>query len=164
MFDIRAIRKEPEFFDKAWARRGLEPQTPQILALDTQWRDGQTKLQGLQQKRKELSKEIGMIKSKGGDADAIMAEVGQLKDEITALEDRDRELSIEVEALLSKLPNIMNENVPDGADEDDNIEIRKWGEPQGFPSRPPTIGCRSWMWCLCVICGSSLTWQPCLGW
>lgn len=130
MFDIRAIRKEPEFFDKAWARRGLEPQTPQILALDTQWRDGQTKLQGLQQKRKELSKEIGMIKSKGGDADAVMAEVGSLKDEITALEERDRELSIEVETLLSKLPNIMNENVPDGVDEDDNIEIRKWGEPQ----------------------------------
>ena len=99
MFDIRAIRKEPAFFDKAWARRGLEAQTPQILALDTEWRDGQTKLQGLQQQRKELSKEIGMIKSKGGDADAIMAEVNSIKDQITAVEDRERDLAEESETL-----------------------------------------------------------------
>lgn len=130
MFDIRAIRKEPEFFDKAWARRGLEPQTPQILALDSEWREGQTKLQGIQQKRKELSKEIGKIKSQGGDADAVMAEVNGLKDEITKIEERDKELAEEIETLLASLPNVMNDTVPDGDDEDDNVEIRKWGEPQ----------------------------------
>lgn len=130
MFDIRAIRKDPAFFDAAWIRRGLEAQTPAILALDTQWRDGQTKLQLLQQQRKELSKSIGMIKSQGGDADAVMAEVNGLKTDITALEESDRDLAQKIETLLLSLPNIMNENVPDGADEEDNIEIRKWGEPK----------------------------------
>ena len=130
MFDIKAIRKEPEFFDKAWARRGLEAQTPKILALDTEWRDGQTKLQTLQQKRNDLSKEIGKIKSQGGDADAIMAEVAAIKDEMASIEERDRALAEEIDLILSSLPNILNEAVPDGADENDNVEIRKWGTPR----------------------------------
>ncbi|MEE3323663.1 MAG: serine--tRNA ligase, partial [Pseudomonadota bacterium] len=116
MFDIKAIRKEPEFFDRAWARRGLEAQTPQILALDTEWRDGQTKLQTLQQKRNELSKEIGKIKSQGGDADSIMAEVAGTKDEMAALEERASILADEINVMLSCLPNILDEAVPEGAD------------------------------------------------
>lgn len=130
MFDIKAIRKEPEFFDRAWARRGLEAQTPQILALDTEWRDGQTKLQNLQQKRNELSKEIGKIKSQGGDADSIMTEVAGIKDEMAALEDRASILADEINVMLSCLPNILDEAVPEGADEDDNVEVHKWGAPR----------------------------------
>ncbi|MAH05024.1 MAG: serine--tRNA ligase [Alphaproteobacteria bacterium] len=130
MFDIKAIRKEPEFFDRAWARRGLEAQTPQILALDTEWRDGQTKLQTLQQKRNELSKEIGKIKSQGGDADSIMAEVAGIKDEMAALEERASILADEINVMLSCLPNILDEAVPEGADEDDNVEVHKWGTPR----------------------------------
>ncbi|MEC7702792.1 MAG: serine--tRNA ligase [Pseudomonadota bacterium] len=130
MFDIKAIRKEPEFFDRAWARRGLEAQTPQILALDTEWRDGQTKLQTLQQKRNELSKEIGKIKSQGGDADSIMAEVAGTKDEMAALEERASILADEINVMLSCLPNILDEAVPEGADEDDNVEVHKWGTPR----------------------------------
>ena len=128
MFDIRAIRKEPEFFDKGWARRGLEPQTPEILKIDEQLRSVQTSVQELQAKRNEESKKIGQIKKDGGDAQAQMDAVAAIKDQMGALEDQERELAEKLKDVLSGLPNLMSDEVPDGADEDDNKEIHKWGE------------------------------------
>ena len=130
MFDIRAIRKEPEFFDKGWARRGLEPQTPAILKIDEQRRSIQTSLQELQAKRNEESKKIGQIKKEGGDAQAQMDAVAALKDQMSDLEEQERELAEKLKDILSGLPNILSDDVPDGADEDDNKEIHKWGEPR----------------------------------
>lgn len=128
MFDIRAIRKEPDFFDKGWARRGLDAQTPAILKLDEDRRSVQTSLQELQAKRNEESKKIGQIKKEGGDAQAQMDAVAAIKDQMGALEDKERALAEELKDLLSGLPNIMSDDVPDGEDEDDNKEIHKWGE------------------------------------
>ena len=128
MFDIRAIRKEPDFFDKGWARRGLDAQTPAILKLDEDRRSVQTSLQELQAKRNEESKKIGQIKKEGGDAQAQMDAVAAIKDQMGDLEDKERLLAEELKDLLSGLPNIMSDDVPDGADEDDNKEIHKWGE------------------------------------
>jgi len=128
MFDIRAIRKEPDFFDKGWARRGLDAQTPAILKLDEDRRSVQTSLQELQAKRNEESKKIGQIKKEGGDAQAQMDAVAAIKDQMGDLEDKERALADELKDLLSGLPNLMSDEVPDGADEDDNKEIHKWGE------------------------------------
>ncbi len=128
MFDIRAIRKEPDFFDKGWARRGLDAQTPAILKLDEDRRSVQTSLQELQAKRNEESKKIGQIKKEGGDAQAQMDAVAAIKDQMGDLEDKERALAEELKDLLSGLPNIMSDDVPDGADEADNKEIHKWGE------------------------------------
>lgn len=127
MFDLKAIRKDPALFDKAWARRGLSGQTGNILALDEERRAVQTQLQEAQAKRNVESQKIGEIKKSGGDASAQMAAVAALKDEMAALEEAEKKAAERLHALLAGLPNILSEEVPDGADEADNIEIHKWG-------------------------------------
>lgn len=128
MFDIRAIRNESETFDKGWSRRGLEPQTPAILKLDEKRRAIQTSLQELQAKRNDESKKIGLIKRDGGDASAQMDAVAAIKTQMGELEEQERDLSKALNDLLSALPNLMADDVPNGADEADNVEIHKWGE------------------------------------
>ncbi len=132
MFDIRAIRNEPEFFDKGWARRGLEAQTPSILSLDEKRRAVQTSLQELQAKRNEESRKIGEIKKSGGDAQAQMDAVAAIKTQMTEMEEQERALAEELNALLSGLPNILSDEVPDGEDEADNVERHKWGTIKHF--------------------------------
>lgn len=130
MFDLKAIRENPAAFDAGWARRGLEAQTPAILKLDEERRAVQTQLQELQTKRNEESKKIGEIKKSGGDAEAQMAAVTALKTEVAELEERERTIASSLNQHLAGLPNIMDADVPDGADEDENVETRKWGEPR----------------------------------
>ncbi len=126
MFDLKDIRQRPEEYDVNWARRGLSPQTPKILELDEKRRSVQTQLQDIQNERNTKSKEIGLIKAKGGDADTIMAEVASLKDKMTELEQAERDLTENMTALLSSIPNQLDPSVPDGEDEDDNVEISKF--------------------------------------
>jgi seryl-tRNA synthetase len=130
MHDLKAIRDNPAAFDANWARRGLEPQTPQILKLDEERRAMQTELQNLQQRRNEASKEIGQVKSKGGDAAALMDEVASLKDKMASLEAQEQKLSADLTDVLSSLPNMIGDGVPDGPDETANVEIRKVGSPK----------------------------------
>jgi len=132
MHDIRFIRDDAKSFDEAMARRGLEPQSDAILAVDQERRQIITTLQELQQKRNETSRQIGDIKKAGGDADAIMAEVAAIKSEMTALEEREKALGEDLDAMLLSLPNILDAGVPDGADESDNVELRKIGEATSF--------------------------------
>ena len=132
MHDIRFIRDDAKSFDEAMARRGLEPQSSAILAVDQERRQIITTLQELQQKRNETSRQIGDIKKAGGDADAIMAEVAAIKSEMTALEEREKTLGENLDAMLLSLPNILDAGVPDGADESDNVELRKIGEAISF--------------------------------
>ncbi|MBI2234274.1 MAG: serine--tRNA ligase [Micavibrio aeruginosavorus] len=135
MHDINAIRKDPAAFDKNWARRGLAAQTPAILKLDEERRAAQTEMQTLLQRRNEASKEIGALKAKGGDAAALMAEVAGLKDRTAELEQKEAALSESLNALLSALPNMLDDATPDGKDEHDNKEVRKIGTPKN-PATP----------------------------
>lgn len=130
MHDIKFIRDNPDAFDVAMQRRGLDAQSSQIIALDEKRRGIMTELQEMQAARNAKSKEIGKVKSQGGDADAIMAEVAQMKEQLAQLEDQDRALYAEISQIMAALPNIMADDVPDGADEDENVEIRTWGEPK----------------------------------
>lgn len=130
MFDLKYIRENPSKFDAAMARRKLSAQSPKILELDEQRRGVQTELQTLQQARNEKSKEIGKIKGSGGDAQEAMDAVSAIKTQMSELEERDKSLGEELKTILSSLPNIMKDEVPDGADEDDNVEVRKWGTPK----------------------------------
>jgi len=132
MHDIRFIRDDAKSFDDAMTRRGLEPKSGAILAVDQERRQIITTLQELQQKRNETSRQIGDIKKAGGDADAIMAEVAAIKTEMTALEEREKSLGEDLDSMLLSLPNILDEGVPNGADESDNVEIRKIGEVTAF--------------------------------
>lgn len=128
MHDIKYIRDNPEGFDEAMARRGLPAQSAEILKLDEERRAVQTELQELQATRNAESKKIGEIKREGGDASAQMDKVAALKGQMAELEERERTLVQVVSQHLAGLPNIMAEDVPDGADESENKEIHKWGE------------------------------------
>ena len=130
MFDLKDIRKNPKDYDANWARRGLKPQTPEILKLDEKRRFVQTELQEIQNDRNVKSKEIGRIKSSGGDAQAIMDEVSSLKEKMSSLEDQEKNLTDALNGILASLPNQIDSDVPDGSDEDDNVEIRLFKERQ----------------------------------
>lgn len=129
MFDLKHIRDTPEFYDSGWKRRGLGPQTPQIIEWDEKRRALQTEMQDLQASRNALSKDIGAIKSKGGDASEIMAKVAEMKERIVRLEEDEKKTAEELQAFLAVLPNIPDASVPDGKDEKDNAEVRRHGEP-----------------------------------
>ena len=139
MHDIRAIREEPETFDRNWARRGLKPQTPAILEMDEKRRAVQTEMQALQQQRNEKSKEIGVIKAKKGDAQALMDEVARMKNRLTELEQEETTLAEALNLHLAGLPNLLDDDVPQGADESANREVRKWGEPSRRNDAPDHV-------------------------
>ena len=136
MFDIKAIRENPEAFDNGWKKRGIEPQSAAILALDEKWRAKQTELQEAQSRRNDASKAIGMAKSKGEDADDLIREVADLKQRMPALEEEIRELQEELNGRLSRLDNLPADDVPLGESEEDNLEVRKWGDLPAFDFEP----------------------------
>ena len=136
MFDIRWIRDNPDAFDKGMARRNLPPQADTLIALDATRRDAQTRAQELQTERNALSKEIGKIKAQGGDADEIMARVSASKDAQAAAEGEAQSALEALNDALSRLPNLPFDDVPDGASEDDNIEVRRVGTPASFEFEP----------------------------
>jgi len=136
MFDIKWIRDNPDEFDAGMARRGLDPQSPAILALDAVRRDAQTRAQELQTERNSLSKQIGMLKSKGEDASEVMAQVSQSKDAQATIEAEAFEASTKLTDALAGLPNLPFDEVPDGKTEDDNVEVRRIGEPRAFDFTP----------------------------
>ncbi len=134
MHDIKAIRGNPDAFDKGLARRGLSPLSAGILALDAERRDHLQKLQDAQARRNAASKEIGeaMKQSDKARADALKAEMGSIKDFISAGEQVEREINLKIEAALAVVPNLPLDDVPDGTDETGNIEVRRWGQQPSF--------------------------------
>ncbi len=138
MHDIRLIRENPEAFDAALARRGVAPVARSILTLDTQRREVATRMQEVQARRNEASKAIGAAMAKGDKdtAEALKAEVAALKTELPQLEDAERRLTAEQDAALAAWPNLPAADVPDGADEADNVEVIRWGTPPTFAFAP----------------------------
>lgn len=128
MHDIRFIREQPETFDAKLARRKFEPVSATILALDEQRRAAQTEMQTLQQRRNEVSKEIGQIKREGGIADDLMAAVAEIKDKMAAAEESEKQAAAELKVVLEVLPNLPDDDTPDGTDENDNQIVREVGE------------------------------------
>ncbi|MGB1669251.1 MAG: serine--tRNA ligase [Candidatus Puniceispirillaceae bacterium] len=136
MHDIRFIRENPDAFDGAMARRGLEPQSGSILETDAKRRALQGQIQDMQSRRNVASKEIGMRKAKGEDADDLIAEVNEIKAKMPGLEEEEGALAASLETVLLELPNILDAEVPDGADEDDNALLRSWGDIPSFDFTP----------------------------
>ena len=138
MHDIKLIRETPEAFDAGLARRGLAPLSAELLAADAETRALQSRAQEMLARRNEASKAIGAAKAAKDEARAadIMAEVARIKEDLPALEAAQAEAAAALEARLAALPNLPAAEVPDGADEDDNVEVARWGTP-----RDPA-GCR----------------------
>lgn len=129
MHDIKMIRENPEAFDKGLGRRGLSPVSSQILEMDASRRALQTAMQDAQARRNDLSRQVGEMKRKGENADALMAEVAMLKDTLAQQETQEKEIADKLEGFLAALPNIPAPEVPDGKSEHDNVEIRRIGTP-----------------------------------
>lgn len=138
MHDIKNIRENPQSFDAALIRRGAEPISTALLALDEKRRALQTELQLVQARRNEASKSIGAAKGKGDhdSAAALMAEVAELKVKMPQLEEEDRVLSAQLSDMMAALPNLPHDDVPTGDDEEDNVELERWGSPREFDFEP----------------------------
>lgn len=129
MHDIKWIRDHAQAFDDGLARRGLSPTTPALFALDARRREALAAAQAIQTERKTLSREIGQSKARGEDATALLDRVTQSKQEQADAEAQARDAEAELDAALAALPNLPADDVPDGADESANVEIRRWGTP-----------------------------------
>jgi seryl-tRNA synthetase len=134
MHDIRLIREDPTAFDAAIARRGADSASAELLALDERRRAIATELQAAQARRNEASKTIGQAKAQKDEAtaSALMAEVAALKERMPALEIEAAEVESALSAALAAIPNLPAADVPDGADEDGNVEQARWGTPPAF--------------------------------
>jgi seryl-tRNA synthetase len=134
MHDIRLIRENPESFDAALARRGLEPLAAGLIALDQERRALTTQVQVAQSRRNEASKLIGAAMAKGDKdaAEALKAEVAALKDAMPALEGDADALAAKLKAALEIIPNLPAADVPHGAGEEENVELSRWGTPREF--------------------------------
>lgn len=133
MHNIKAIRKDPAAFDEAMKKRGLGAISEEILNRDKQVRGSKASLQELQQQANEWAKRIGELKSKGENADEAIAMSKEIKAQIATLKQAQDEAAEDVptelvDELLYSLPNVPQADVPIGEDEDDNVEIRRWGE------------------------------------
>ena len=134
MHDIRFIRDNPDAFDAAMRARNLEPQASQLIELDQRRRDATTRLQELETERNAKSKQIGKAKAQGDDDlfNALRAEVERLKSEMESAAEADRTAAEVLNQHLAALPNRPLDDVPPGADETDNEEVRGWGTPRDF--------------------------------
>ena len=138
MHDIRAIRENPAAFDAALARRGLAALSPQILALDNDRRAKILAAETAQAAQNAASKEVGAAKARGDDAEfeRLRALVAEKKAEIAKLTEEANAEDVALRDMLMGIPNLPLDEVPQGADENDNVEIRRWGTPRDFDFTP----------------------------
>jgi len=141
MLDIRLIREGPDAVRANLARRHAPEKLEhleRVLAKDTEWRRDLQEMQELRHRRNAVSQEIGKAVKEGRDPATLKAEAAALPDRIKTLEARVDALRAEVDDALLRLPNLLHDSVPDGAGPEDNIEVRRWGEPAAptFPMKP----------------------------
>ena len=138
MHDIAFIRANPEAFDAAMKKRGADPVADRIVALDAKKREAQTRVQEAQSRRNEASKAIGQAMGQGDKdrAEALKAEVAEIKASMPQWEEAEHAAGAELEDLLARLPNIPADDVPEGADETGNVEVASWGEKRNFDFEP----------------------------
>src|SRR5271155_2241894 len=131
MHDIRLIRENPEAFDEGLRRRGLSPRAESLIALDERRRAAIAALQHAQERRNAASKQIGaaMARKDTVAAEDFRAEVAAAKAKMPELEAAEREALAALESELAAIPNLPLADTPDGKDESDNVELRRWGAP-----------------------------------
>jgi seryl-tRNA synthetase len=138
MHDIRYIREHPAAFDAAMSRRGLSGVSADVLALDERRRALIHAAETAQAEQNAASKQVGAAKASGDEAgfERLRALVAEKKADIARLQDEARAEDQALTDLLMGLPNLPHDDIPDGADEHDNVEIRRWGTPRAFDFAP----------------------------
>ena len=138
MHDIRAIRDNPAAFDAALARRGLAPLAAELLAVDEARRARIAQAEAAQAEQNRASKEVGAAKARGdeGEFERLRALVAEKKAEVAAMRGEADAADDSLQAMLAEIPNAPLDEVPQGEDENDNKEIRRWGTPRDFAFTP----------------------------
>ena len=138
MHDIRAIRENPDAFDAALARRGDAALSAKILELDTARRAKIQATDAAQAEQNAASKNVGAAKAKGDDAEfeRLRALVSDKKAEVAAMQAQAKDLDAQLTDMLSRIPNIPADDVPDGGGEEDNVEVKRWGDVPAFDFAP----------------------------
>ncbi len=138
MLDIKWIRENAEALDAALAKRGAEPLSASLIALDETRRTLIQTAQDMQSRRNAASKEIGaaMAQKDTALAEKLKAEVAEIKTQLPAAEEEERRVTAELNDALSRIPNIPLDDVPVGTDENDNVEKHKWGQKPSWNHKP----------------------------
>jgi len=132
MLDPKFVRTQPQLVAEGLKKRGYVLDVATILALEEERKSIQVKTETLQQERNSKSKNIGKAKAQGEDIAPLLKEVEDLKSELNQAEQQLHDVQSRTEELLSGIPNIPDDAVPEGKTEDDNVEIARWGEPRAF--------------------------------
>lgn len=133
MLDIRLIRSEPEFVKDKVAKRGDDPKViDEILELDKKRRELIAQTEELKSRRNKVSGEIAQKKRNKENADDVILEMRQVGDQIKEIDQNLNQLNEDVTYRLVRIPNLISDETPVGKDEDDNVEVRKWGTPRQF--------------------------------
>ena len=136
MISIRDLRKRPELFKKLLALKSDDSDVDQLLVLDEASRKLQTEVNHLQAERNSASKAIGLAKKAGKDASDAIKQTRKLGDRLKEIESKFQEIDKKLNDLLYQTPNPPHESSPKGSDENDNVEIRTWGEKPTFSFQP----------------------------
>jgi seryl-tRNA synthetase len=139
LLDIKFVRDNPDVVRENLKRRGDEGKlawVDELLANDAKWRSIQSEANNLRSKRNKITEQIAQLRKRGEDASDLMKSAEQIPNEIKSLESQSVELEEKVTKTLMLLPNIMHESVPFGRDENDNLEMKKWGTPPKFDFQP----------------------------
>ena len=139
MLDIKFVRDNPDLVKENLRRKGEDEKSAwvdDLLANDSKWRSIQAEANNLRSRRNRITEQIAQLRRKGQDASSLMKEAEQIPDQIKIMEKQTAELEAKITSTLMQLPNIMHESVPFGKDENDNQEVKTWGDLPAFPFSP----------------------------
>ena len=136
MLDLRLIRHNPDLVKDAMEKRGADVSVDELLQLDEKRRSLLTELEQKKAERNSVSERIGHMRKAGQSADTLIEAMKKLSDEIKEGDDEQRELDRQIENIMLFLPNIPHSTVPQGKDETENVEVRRWGTPRDFGFEP----------------------------
>ncbi|RZI46104.1 serine--tRNA ligase [Candidatus Finniella inopinata] len=136
MFDLRFIRTHPDLFDQGLQRRGLDPLSAVILEIDQRHRHALTEMQARQAALNTLAKTYSTVKATNGNLQELTQNIDQTKQDLKDYKHQADQTEQDLHRLLSEIPNLPADDCPDGADEADNLEIRRWGNLPSFDFTP----------------------------
>jgi seryl-tRNA synthetase len=136
MLDIRVIRNEPERVVEALKRRHSDVNLAELQDLDRRFRENQTALDALRSERNSASEQIAKLKKSGQDATAILTDMKAVSERIKEMEADQSSIEAQRGAFMLRIPNMPDASVPEGADENDNVEVRRWGKTDALPFEP----------------------------
>lgn len=136
MLDPKYVRANPEEVAALLRKKHYELDVERIMSLDAERKSIQLRTEQLQSERKSGSKQFGMLKAKGEDVTELKSRLDSINEELKTSEQTLKDLQAELDGIFLTVPNLPHESVPEGKDEEDNLEVRKWGEPTQLDFEP----------------------------